>query len=212
MSTNISDSVIAEETGGCFSCLPSRRKKTREIHPPRDDPRVPSSSRSVRSSQQSVYHETLYHETCDSSIVPVSGDDAQYFFDAVEDLDEMEDDKYPIITTSAIKPKKLVLMDQPETLLMENLDIIEHSNKEAPKSPQRFSSVRKLSQRMHMRASSRQMMNGLQQPRIATQERGFPGCLTKEEVDECVSPISRAILYVSCRLHFSLKNVSIQLI
>lgn len=164
--TNVKDVVIAEDVGGCFGgCFGGKKKQKKK----------PAAR---------AHHHTIYHAAVSGRNLvelQVAEDDSMAFFDAAEDHEDIigdDDDVYQIVTTTKIYPHKRVSMLQPETLLSSNLEGGQPPSPEGTKKMKR-----RLTAILDRMSSS---MEDVEEPRIAIQERGFPGSLTKEELDECV--------------------------
>jgi hypothetical protein len=157
---------------------------------------------------------TIFHDASVGIIKLEEKFDSMYFFDAVENEDELEDELelYPIITTNSIQTKKRVTILEPETMLgyTEDGQVYKPASSTRlltslvvttpPSSLRRMSNTNKKppSRRLITRMSSRFLrqksataLKGLQQPRIPIHERGYPGSLSPDELEECVSIYTR---------------------
>jgi hypothetical protein len=125
--------------------------------------------------------------------------DSQYFFDAVEQ--ELGPDEYPIfITNRPPSAPKFVTLEQPETLLLHNYEddrtdatgagggggasstivvgseeVINHQHKQSSMRLQRI-----------LRRGTMEHQQQLESPRVKVPLRGYPGELTKPELEQCV--------------------------
>eukprot|EP00538_Stauroneis_constricta_P011372 CAMPEP_0119570826 /NCGR_PEP_ID=MMETSP1352-20130426/43813_1 /TAXON_ID=265584 /ORGANISM="Stauroneis constricta, Strain CCMP1120" /LENGTH=675 /DNA_ID=CAMNT_0007620503 /DNA_START=586 /DNA_END=2613 /DNA_ORIENTATION=- len=147
-------------------------------------------------------NDTAFFDTAQSEEdFPVNGDNTEY------------DDPYPIITTMSIKPKPRVSILQPHTMLLQTdsvqtslledsfgefdgTDDLPMSNQQPqPQQPKQVRrrlsrSLSKMFQRSKSIKSSRKLerttTQALREPLTAVSEKGFPGQLTKEELEQAL--------------------------
>ena len=161
----------------------------------------------------------VYHDgNNDGTPFATEIEDSMYFFDAYEAEDDIEEELYPIITTSYVKPRLHVSMEEPESLLNQNsandfdmsfatacdmsfavgdhASISTRTSSLPPSTPsfrqsvKRKSLSRRFSEVVLFRRDSKLMLEGLQKPLTRVSERGYPGELTPEELQECVRALS----------------------
>jgi hypothetical protein len=149
---------------------------------------------------------TIFHDaSAPDGIQQPSLEDSMYFFDAVQTEDEfdLENELYPIITTNTVPPNKHVRISEPETMLghtedgqvykpasAKRLQLAVITTPPSSPRPKAAPSRRLLMSRMSsrfLRQKSATTMQGLQEPRIPIKERGYPGSLSPDELEECVS-------------------------
>lgn len=112
----------------------------------------------------------------------IDDDESLCFFDAVENPLHPEDYP-PSFTTSVKRPKPVVTLEDPTTLLRHK-----PSDQPVQQSMEIIPMNRKRSRRFERIASTAvsEHTKQLQEPRIRASERGFPGGLSLEELAECV--------------------------
>ncbi len=152
-------------------------------------------------------------------------DDSMFFFDAAQDSLDLTAmlELYPIMTTSTLPTKKHVSLDDPNSMLGHDFDgtvfhdaksyrnlVLEQSQRRLSMSMgesnqwERTSPVAKSHVRPRIMTriksqflTSTRQRQLLQEPRIQIHERGFPGSLSPDELEACVSTFIWACLYQS---------------
>lgn len=150
-----------------------------------------------------------------TAIVEQQFDDSLFFFDAAQDSLDMNAmlELYPIITTANIPTKKNVSLDDPVSMLGHDVDgtvfhdamsyrnllleqsgrHVSFSNRESHQHDHKTAVAKshttgsRLSRITSQFFKSNRHIKSLQEPRIVIQERGFPGTLSPDELDACVS-------------------------
>jgi hypothetical protein len=151
-----------------------------------------------------------------TAIVEQQFDDSLFFFDTAQDSVDLTAmlELYPIVTTANIPTKKNVSLDDPDSMLGHDVDgtvfhdAMSYRNLLLEQSGRRLSfsvsdshqhdlktavtkshttKPRVMSRITSQFFKSARHMKSLQEPRILIQERGFPGSLSPDELEACVS-------------------------
>jgi hypothetical protein len=135
---------------------------------------------------------TVFHSAAPGEVRQLEApSQQQFYFDAEQE--ELEDDEYPIITTTYVwkPPSRRLSIDQPETLLRSPSEQSVVAASAPP--PLRRQSLRTSLRRLH-----------LEEPRVHCAERGYPGQLNPTELDQCMQfyreiirnrPVARDIVF-----------------
>ena len=133
--------------------------------------------------------------------------DSMFFFDAVENEDDIQDDDdfYPIITRCTVPIKKEVSFLDPDSMLGKDQGgkaLQPAASAKRLSINQQLSSTRQQKSRPKLRSrlssrffgqKSMKHMETLQLPRLQIDERGYPGSLSPDEVEQCVG--SKSIVF-----------------
>lgn len=152
----------------------------------------PATANAVGRSQAQKQRQKQYEENVSES--------SMYFFDAVET--PLGEDEYPpYFTTSIAHPKPKVSLEDPITLLKHSpTSPVNNDDEIHPQKP--ISSHKRRSVRWEQitRRPTMEHAQALSSPRVAQDEKGYPGGLTVAELEECVSsytPIYTST-YITC--------------
>lgn len=126
---------------------------------------------------------TVYHDSSCGQVAPVA-DDSLFFLDALQE--EEDEEEYPIVTTAyVLRPPHRVSIAKPETLLRrgeEDKEVAVATTENAPFEPRRPSFVTTFRRGSESTRKSLEKNAGRN-----IVERGYPGELTSQELDECIN-------------------------
>lgn len=122
---------------------------------------------------------TNYHDC--GEFVSAVADDSQFFMDALEE--EEDDDEYPVITTTYVsKPPRRLSIDCPESMLRQQ----DGGNSSIVLTGQDTTSTQPRRKSLFSRRGTMAARKSLVRARSMVVERGFPGQLSNQELDECI--------------------------
>eukprot|EP00980_Cylindrotheca_fusiformis_P021916 scaffold8747_cov96-Cylindrotheca_fusiformis.AAC.11 len=178
-----------EEVGVCCGCRPKRDKSSTKWKRQKKVSRFKLFSSSTQFYDAQEQMPPPSHSR--NSSFDVSDSSSLYYFDAVET--PLGEDEYPpFFTTSIVHPKPKVTLEDPTTMLKHapNDALMKTEGNEAedevhPKKP--ISSHMRRSVRFEKitRRPTIEHAQALRQPRVAQNEKGYPGGLTSSELEEC---------------------------